>query len=198
VFAPLARVSNQTCNYGYDVAPMFRACPRLRIFYAYFSEGGGCSAPPASASSQPLADLDPADEREMLLTVRGEDVGHLPQVVAHLPRTAKLEIASDAPAWTVGLLASLLPGLPRLRTICVRERHCYEVPMPPPTAVGSLVRAAYFDLAAAVVVEGPAQHRLEEFRFSPLHKTTKLARLVRAIQRRVPECRVRWTLPDDA
>ena len=127
----------------------------------------------------------------VVVVVGAANVAHLPRLVAHLPYIVQLHIARDAPAseaalraWTVRLLASLPPDLPRLRRIRMREPHMYQTggllrwPGVPSNAVGSLARTAYRDLATAAVATAL---RRGETRATGTHPSKACAGMLRAV-----------------
>jgi hypothetical protein len=200
-----------TSGYAYDIASLLRACPDLMDVYADFANDGGCSSPlpPAGLLRWPPLSSSPSTmertmehrrmRRKMCLLVTREGVRCLPQLIAWLPHVKVLRLSFDVPAWTVAAVAALLGRMPRLRVLSFRARLTFQagVPRPLPLPVAGAIDAVgvafHLDLARAAVA---CRSRLAEVRLSPLYNGDKLRQLVALVAKRVPACKIAWTLPD--
>jgi hypothetical protein len=182
------------------------------------------SSSPPSSSPPPVGPLRPLageaalweaaalvkKKRQVRLSVDRDGVRYLPQLVACMPNLTILRLSCDVPAWTIGVLASLLPrGLPHLKLITLRSFLTFESDRaePPAPEVGSFPSidvASYLDLARAAasrrsasLSSSAAGSRLVEVRLSPTYPADALRFLVQRLKERVPESKVRWVLPEN-
>ena len=206
---------SQSCSYDFDVASLLRACPNLNQFYGDFGENGSCSFPPPPPSpplslfsasplvvpDKPAAKIKDDDTEGVHILADARGVLYLPQLAAWLPRVTRFRLSRDVPPWTLGLIASMLGSLPRLRHVTMRDRFEFQNGNGGGGGNGdnggenlAPDASSCLDLAAAAVA---TKSRLARVTLSPLcGGRAQVDRLVRTIAKRVPECTIRWIPPD--